>query len=197
MLPHLTNTEDVRMSMAHHTYNAKRHGHHTYASQIWCPVLVSGLKNASVILWTVWSQPVMYIMHGICMLPFLSDTYALGSFGTRYTSETSSQPLEGLKTRLKARGKGKSTRHQLSSVSFVDFREGCRTYLVWSTSVDWSRTGSLAGRGLGVRARGPVDPELTDPSGVRARGLQGSMKACDPMGVTSVEPGWKQAVMHQ
>lgn len=71
-------------------------------------------------------------------------------------------------------------------------------YLVWSSSADWSRTGSLAGRGLGVRARGPVDPELIDPSGVRARGLQGSMKACDPMGVTSVvEPKHKQAVRHQ
>lgn len=40
-----------------------------------------------------------------------------------------------------------------------------------------------------MRARGPVDAELTDPSGVRVRGEQASMKACDPMGVISVEPG--------
>ena len=37
-----------------------------------------------------------------------------------------------------------------------------------------------------MRARGPVD---TEPSGVRVRGEQGSMKACDPIGVISVEPG--------
>lgn len=68
-------------------------------------------------------------------------------------------------------------------------RQGCCAYLVLSSSADWSRTGSLAGRGLGVRARGPVDTELIEPSGVRDRGEQGSMKACDPMGVISVEPG--------
>lgn len=61
-------------------------------------------------------------------------------------------------------------------------------YLVLLSSADCSRTGNLAGRGLGVRARGPVDTELREPSGVRARGEQGSMKACDPAGVISVEP---------
>lgn len=61
-------------------------------------------------------------------------------------------------------------------------------YLTLSCSADWSKTGSLAGRGLGERARAPVDTELRDPSGVRARGEQGSMKAWDPMGVSSADP---------
>ena len=39
-----------------------------------------------------------------------------------------------------------------------------------------------------------MDTELTDPSGVRARGEQGSMKAWDPMGVNSVDPGWSQSI---
>ncbi|KAA6428628.1 MAG: hypothetical protein FRX49_01503 [Trebouxia sp. A1-2] len=53
---------------------------------------------------------------------------------------------------------------------------------------DRSRLGSLAGRGLGVRAKGPVEPECTDPSGVRATGEQGSMKASSPTGVSPTEP---------
>ena len=34
-------------------------------------------------------------------------------------------------------------------------------YLTLSCSADWSNTGSLAGRGLGVRAWAPVDTELS------------------------------------
>ena len=49
--------------------------------------------------------------------------------------------------------------------------------LAWSGSTDRSRLGSRAGRGLGVRARGPVEAEVTEPSGVKARGEQGSMKS--------------------
>ena len=78
---------------------------------------------------------------------------------------------------------------QAASSTKVNLQSTCRSrYLDLSSSADWSRTGSLAGRGLGVRARGPVDTELTDPSGVRVRGEQVSMKACDPIGVTSVDP---------
>lgn len=61
-------------------------------------------------------------------------------------------------------------------------------HLAWSGSTDPSRLGSLAGRGLGVRARGPVEIELTEPSGVRARGEEGSMKASLPVGVMSIVP---------
>ena len=49
--------------------------------------------------------------------------------------------------------------------------------LACSGSTDRSRLGSRAGRGLGVRARGPVEAEVTEPSGVKARGEQGSMKS--------------------
>ncbi len=64
----------------------------------------------------------------------------------------------------------------------------CCSHLAWSGSADRSRLGSLAGKGLGVRARGPVDTELTEPSGVKARGEEGSMKASLAVGVMSRDP---------